>query len=109
MVDPVDSSALLAQLRAKAAEAGIPRGNQATEATASPRADFGDVLRQSIRSVNEQQQSASELARRFEIGDDVELSRVMIEMQKARISFETLSQVRRKLVNAYQEIMNMPV
>jgi len=35
--------------------------------------------------------------------------RVMVEMQKARVSFEAVSQVRNKLVEAYREIMNMQV
>jgi flagellar hook-basal body complex protein FliE len=30
-------------------------------------------------------------------------------MQKASVSFRALTEVRNKLVNAYQEIMNMPL
>ena len=51
---------------------------------------------------------AAELRDRFEQGDKtVELSRVMVEMQKARVSFEAVKQVRNQLVTAYQEIMSM--
>jgi flagellar hook-basal body complex protein FliE len=46
----------------------------------------------------------------FEMGDDsVDLSEVMIAAQKSTISFEALSQVRNKLMKAYQDVMNMPV
>jgi flagellar hook-basal body complex protein FliE len=34
---------------------------------------------------------------------------VMIEMQKAAVSFRAVTEVRNRLVSAYQEIMNMPV
>ncbi|MBT8113218.1 MAG: flagellar hook-basal body complex protein FliE [Gammaproteobacteria bacterium] len=71
---------------------------------------FSSVLKTSVDKVNEQQMMASELANRFEQGDSsVELSRVMIEMQKARVSFEAVKQVRNQLVTAYQEVMSMPV
>ena len=38
----------------------------------------------------------------------VELPQVMLEMQKANVSFRALTEVRNRLVDAYQEIMNMP-
>ncbi len=72
--------------------------------------NFTSVLKSSIDKVNQQQMKAAELANSFEKGDaTVELSRVMIEMQKARVSFEAAKQVRNQLVTAYQEIMSMPV
>ncbi|MGH1538262.1 MAG: flagellar hook-basal body complex protein FliE [Gammaproteobacteria bacterium] len=72
--------------------------------------NFSSVLKNSVEKVNEQQMSATDLANRFERGDSsVELSRVMIEMQKARVSFEAVKQVRNQLVTAYQEVMSMPV
>ena len=71
---------------------------------------FSTVLKSSIDKVNNQQMMVSDLVNRFEQGDEsVELSRVMIEMQKARVSFEAVKQVRNQLVNAYKEVMSMPV
>ncbi len=72
--------------------------------------NFSSVLKTSIDKVNDQQMMSSDLAKRFEQGDSsVELSRVMVEMQKARVSFEAVKQVRNQLVTAYQEVMRMPV
>ena len=60
--------------------------------------------------MNQTQQSASSLATAFEKGTPgVELPQVMLEMQKASVSFRALTEVRNRLVNAYQEIMNMPI
>jgi flagellar hook-basal body complex protein FliE len=39
----------------------------------------------------------------------VELPQVMLEMQKASVSFRAVTEVRNKLVDAYQSIMNMPI
>ena len=49
-----------------------------------------------------------QLRESFETGNpNVELADVMIAAQKARISFEALTQVRNKMLSAYQEIMRM--
>jgi flagellar hook-basal body complex protein FliE len=42
-------------------------------------------------------------------GSGVVLTVVFIQMQKACVSFEAMSQVRNRLVSAYQDIMNMPI
>jgi flagellar hook-basal body complex protein FliE len=71
---------------------------------------FSRMMSRAINQVNETQMDASNMRKAFELGDDtVDLSEVMIAVQKSRISFEALSQVRNKLLNAYQDVMNMPV
>ena len=39
----------------------------------------------------------------------VDLARVMIETQKSAVSFRALTEVRNRLVSAYQDIMNMSI
>ncbi len=76
----------------------------------SAKLDFQALIEKSIDSVNTQLTQAGELAKQFEMGDpNVDLVRVMVEMQKARVSFEATSQIRNKFVEAYKEIMNMQV
>jgi flagellar hook-basal body complex protein FliE len=71
---------------------------------------FANVLKQGLDRVNESQLQASNLATRFERGDPgVELSQVMIESQKASVSFRATVEIRNRLVSAYQDIMNMPL
>lgn len=77
---------------------------------AAPTSSFANVLKQGLDSVSATQQRANTLATQFERGvDGVELPQVMLEMQKASVSFRAVVEVRNKLVNAYQEIMNMPI
>ncbi|EJM08641.1 flagellar hook-basal body complex protein FliE [Pseudomonas sp. GM102] len=71
---------------------------------------FSDMLGQAVNKVNDTQQASSQLASAFEIGKSgVDLTDVMISSQKASVSFQALTQVRNKLVQAYQDIMQMPV
>jgi flagellar hook-basal body complex protein FliE len=84
--------------------AGVNGGPQA------PTNSFANVLKQGLDEVSASQQRASTLATQFEQGvAGVELPQVMLEMQKASVSFRAVTEVRNKLVDAYQSIMNMPI
>jgi flagellar hook-basal body complex protein FliE len=97
---------VLSQMRALSGEIqGQPQAQPG-----SAQLNFGDLLRQSIETVNEQQTAASTLTTRFESGDaDVSVAEVMISMQKASLSFQAMNEVRNRLVDAYQQVMNMPI
>lgn len=71
---------------------------------------FGDLLKNAIDKVNDTQMEASRMATAFEQGDPrVELTQVMIQLQKASVSFQAMTQVRNKLVAAYEDVMKMPI
>lgn len=71
---------------------------------------FSDMLSQAVGSVNELQQASSDLKTAYDMGDpDVDITRLMIASEKSSISFEALTQVRNRVVKAYEDIMNMPV
>jgi len=71
---------------------------------------FGTMLSQAVNKVAETQQTAGNLSRAFEQGEPgVSLTQVMVATQKASVSFQAMTQVRNKLIDAYQEIMNMQV
>jgi flagellar hook-basal body complex protein FliE len=71
---------------------------------------FAKLLKQGIDGVNKTQATAADLATKFERGvPGVELPQVMLEMQKASVSFRALTEVRNKFIEAYREIMNMPL
>jgi flagellar hook-basal body complex protein FliE len=110
--------AVLSQIRAMQAQikgVGAPPNDVAQlagakDAAAAPTSSFANVLKQGLDQVNATQQKAAHLAAQFEQGvAGVELPQVMLEMQKASVSFRAVTEVRNKLVDAYQTIMNMPV
>jgi flagellar hook-basal body complex protein FliE len=110
---------VLAQIRAlssqtqalarPAAQVGATQ-TSATQVNATTPGGFGQMLKQGIDAVNQTQQKSAALADAYERGvEGVDLARVMIETQKASVSFRALTEVRNRLVNAYQDIMNMPI
>lgn len=97
---------VLREMQALAAQAS---GAPASAENASP-VDFGTLLQQSIEQVNAVQQEAQQIHQAFEAGEPgADLQDVMVSLQKASLSFQTMLQVRNKLVTAYQEVMNMQV
>jgi flagellar hook-basal body complex protein FliE len=105
-IEAIDAQGVLAQMRALAAQA---RGEEvSTRANAAT--DFGAVMREALDYVNANQQRANALADRFERGEPgIDVADVMVALQKANISFQAATQVRNRLVSAYQDIMNMPL
>ena len=72
--------------------------------------DFAEVLQGALKDVSAAQQEARGMAQQFSTGNpNVNLQDVMVNLQKASLSFQQMVQVRNKLVAAYQDIMNMPV
>lgn len=97
------------QLRAVAAQAAAGTATPSAP-DAGPAADFATLLKSAVDEVNTAQMDARQLTRQFEAGNpEVDLQDVVLSLQKASLSFQTMVQVRNRLVSAYQEIMNMQV
>ena len=97
---------VLAQMRVLAAQVE----NRSPGAPQAAEASFGNLLKDSINKVNETQKEASLLKTAFDSGQgNVDLAQVMIAAQKSSLSFEAMVQVRNKLVEAYKDVMNMPI
>ncbi|MBI1394793.1 MAG: flagellar hook-basal body complex protein FliE [Betaproteobacteria bacterium] len=95
---------LLGELRQAASQAA----NQEPASAAAGSADFAGLLKSSLDQVNAAQHEADKLQQAFDAGDpNVNLQDVMVQLQKASLSFQTMVQVRNRLVSAYQEIMSM--
>jgi flagellar hook-basal body complex protein FliE len=110
--------AVLSQIRAMQSQikgVGAPPNEVAQVAgvggaVQAPANSFANVMKQGLDAVNDAQQKASTMMTQFEQGvPGIELPQVMLEMQKANVSFRALTEVRNKFVSAYQEIMNMPI
>ncbi|MFO7602367.1 MAG: flagellar hook-basal body complex protein FliE [Gammaproteobacteria bacterium] len=103
----INPETLLVQMRAMAAQAQARAINPTTE-TSGP--DFATLLKNSVNSVNSTQQESAKLSEAFTRGDpNVQMSEVMVALEKSSVSFQAMLEVRNKLVQAYQEIMNMQV
>jgi len=98
---------VLAQIRSLSAQTKVGT-SQAPQTQQTGPSEFANIMRQGLDSVNQTQEKASQLTDAFARGTPgVELPQVMLAAAKANVSFHALSEVRNRLVSAYQDIMNM--
>lgn len=98
---------MVSQLRAVAAQAS---SSPQSAPSAGSSTDFASMLHSALNEVNTASEEAKQLSQKFELGEsDANLQDVVMSLQKASVSFQTMVQVRNKLVTAYQEVMNMQV
>lgn len=104
-MNEISPDQLLSQIRSLSRSLDAPQVDRTPPAT-----DFGQMLKSTLNAVNDAQQRSAEMKVGFETGQsDASLAEVMIAAQKASLSFRAVTEVRNKLVQAYQDIMNMPV
>ena len=110
----IDVNNLLSQMRLMTAQVRAPDSAIKSVPIGAPSAaaqpDFSSLLKQSISAVGRNQMEAGRMAASFERGDPgADLGRTMVAVQKADLSLRTVVAVQSKLVDAYKDIMNMPV
>jgi flagellar hook-basal body complex protein FliE len=72
-------------------------------------ASFANVLKDSINEVSRLQQDASNAVDALASGKSDDVTGVMTAMEKSDLAFKTLLSIRSKLLDAYDEIKNIPV
>lgn len=85
----------------------LDRAAQATPYEAQQ--SFGTFLKDAIQEVNHKQIESDVMTKKLIMGENVDLHNVMITAQKATIALNATMEVRNKVVEAYQEIIRMPV
>jgi flagellar hook-basal body complex protein FliE len=76
-------------------------------ASAGSGPSFGDTLQNAFENVNALQNNAAGAATQFALGQSSDIHSVMIAGQKAGIALELTTEVRNKVVDAYQSIMSI--
>lgn len=74
-----------------------------------PNESFLEVLKDSVKKVNELQKQADAAIDDLIVGNSKDIAQTVIMMEKAEIAFRLMTQVRNKIVQAYEEIMRMQV
>ena len=70
---------------------------------------FTDWMTQQVANTNDLIIQADNGVRKLALGETENLHQVMIELEKAKLSFELIMQVRNKLLDAYQDLMRMQI
>lgn len=111
-MNDIDVNRVLTQIRALSQQAAQrPAANAIQPAASQSQAGgFADAVKGALTKASVAEDKAAQVARAFELGDpSADLAKVMIAQAQAQVSFRSVSEVRNRLVSAYQEIMNMPL
>lgn len=71
--------------------------------------EFGQFLQDALANVEAAQQDAATAAQKLATGEIKDVAEVMIASEKATLALELTVQVRNKVLEAYQDIMRMPI
>jgi flagellar hook-basal body complex protein FliE len=69
---------------------------------------FGSYLENALNQVADQEQHAKDMSNKFVLGE-VNIDEAMISSQQALLSLQLTTQVRNKVIEAYQEIMRTQI
>lgn len=107
----VKANSLYQEMQAMIGQTRLPNENPFEQVQHNPAGnDFATMLKSAVDNVNSMQLESKSMQQRFEMGDkSISLAEVMVTKEKAGIAFEATLQVRNKVLEAYKEIMNMPV
>jgi flagellar hook-basal body complex protein FliE len=101
MIDGVTTNLSLSKI----AGGGASPASPAAEGGAS----FSDTLKNSIDEVSKLQADASKAVENLATGKNEDVSGVMMAVEKSDLAFQTLLSIRSKLMDAYDEIKNIPI
>jgi len=82
---------------------------QPLKPAASGAGDFGQLVGNVLQEVNQTQNQASDAVAQLAAGKTDNVHQVMIALGKAEISFNYMLEVRNRLLDAYKQVMQMPI
>lgn len=86
-----------------------PIADIGNENTTNRGTGFADLVRQAAQNVAADQTNAANLSRTLAEGGDVALQDVISAVGRAELTLQTMVTVRDRAVEAYQEILRMPI
>jgi flagellar hook-basal body complex protein FliE len=85
-----------------------PATTESSSAPANSMQSFGSYLEDALNQVADQEQQSKEMSNKFVLGE-VNIDEAMISSQQALLSLQLTTQVRNKVIEAYQEIMRTQI
>ncbi len=70
---------------------------------------FADTLKEAVGKVNTLQKESDQKSQDLAVGKTDNIPEVLIAAEKAELSLRLMTQVRNKIVEAYQDVMKMQV
>lgn len=88
-------------------EPSLKRSEQTTPVEGE--GSFAKLLDRALQQVEQDQRTANEMGEKLATGEVDDIAQVMIASERANLSLGLAVQVRNKVIEAYQEIMRMPL
>ncbi|MCA8961774.1 MAG: flagellar hook-basal body complex protein FliE [Planctomycetes bacterium] len=88
-------------------DSSLTRKSSRSDASDGP--SFAEILKDSIREVNELKKEADDAIQGLALGKTENVSEVLTAVEKADLAFRALMSIRNKLVDAYEEINRLRV
>jgi flagellar hook-basal body complex protein FliE len=74
-----------------------------------PEPSFGELLHQFLGKVDQAQHRSDDMVESLALGEPVDVHQVMLALSEASHALNLTLQVRTKLLEAYQELMRIPL
>lgn len=100
MIEPITAISAIAPQMANVA---------AINPTQTGGASFDQLLQQGIKATDTRIAEADRLVTAFTLDNEIPVHQVMFALEQARLSLEMMVQVRNRVVEGFQQIMNMQV
>ncbi|SFS79519.1 flagellar hook-basal body complex protein FliE [Paenibacillus sp. BC26] len=109
MINPLSLNMLQSQ-NVKLFDSGIEKTdvNAPTASASDMTKSFSDFLKNALDGVSAQEKNVHTMTDQYLLGN-VDISQVMVASQQAELGLQLTSQVRNKVIEAYQEIMRMQI
>ena len=104
-ISPVALSAYRAAMNQTAAVDG--KVASSLSKTAKPASGFGQTLVDSLKQVNELQNTKTDMVESFAAGQTQNVHELMINLQKAGLAMQMTTTVRGKVIEAYRDLIKM--
>jgi flagellar hook-basal body complex protein FliE len=101
MIDPANAIMAIGPLLTNQTASPLPISNT--------NVSFEQLLSRGLEATNNSIAEAESQVRAFTLDSNVPAHQVMFALEQARLSMELMVQVRNRLVEGYQQIMNMQV
>jgi flagellar hook-basal body complex protein FliE len=109
-VSPQDAARAYRAVDQGAGAGAAAAGAAAAAAAGAAAADFGDVLAQALQgAVRSGRQAEAQAARAIAGGAGADLTEVVQAVSRAELTLQTATAIRDRVVQAYQDIMKMPI
>ncbi len=86
-----------------------PTSEKSVSSETKTEGSFTDLFSDLIKSVNDIHHESARIQEAFLNGEPVELHQVMIKAEEAGLATELLLEIRNRVVNAYNELLRMPI